>query len=291
MTVISCIISTVVGHNIRILIAEKNYEHDKFMFENFKILFDNQKANFKLGKKFIVFLVIIYISYFWMLIGSTVISPNSLNFMIRYTVICHFTHVHNFEMYCFMVCIEKRLKIILQLEYVSENDKYLVYKLKKALIQIYDLIQLINSYFKPCFIQTVFLLNFCLMINLYWIFLALLGIPYSGLIENIMYTIPNLLIMLCFGHRDRKMSRNIAEIIAISTRLKLANKEDILSFLLKKEFHFSAFKLVNFEFSTFGGVRKVIKPSEPLFVTFLFSILDSEVCCQLLSYSPSISNF
>lgn len=247
-----------VKHKTKVSITKKFRQFDKFILENFELSFSNREHQSNVQKYFLCFFAIISFVYFSLIIKTVMNSKINLFFIVTYTLICHSAYLNNFLMFLFMFAVEQRLRLLRNVEKYLQNQKEdeisSTHQLKTALMMIHELIELSNDYFKPCFIQTMFLLHFCLVTNLYWISVYIFWASYSGIFDSLLYLVPSLIIILCYADSDRKIERSLKEIVAIVAQSKLSQQEEILSFTLNRQFCFSAFKLVSIGYSTFANV-------------------------------------
>lgn len=235
---------------------EKLIQHDLFMFDNFGISMNLREFHSKIVKYFSCFVVTLFLSYV-LIIKESWIQVNILLSVVIYFALCHLVAIKLILLLIFVVAIEQRLKLMRKLERTLNQQNFDANQLKTALMQILELIELTNDYFKPCFVQLMTTIYFCLVTNFYWISLGIVSfLSPPVLIESLIcFIAPNIIILLILADRDRKLKRTLVEIIATFATSKCQLKEDLLLFLLRKQFSFSAFKLVNIGYATFGKVR------------------------------------
>jgi hypothetical protein len=166
-----------------------------------------------------------------------------------YIILCHFTDLQHILIIIVLMIIEDKTKLL------AKSQKYngSITKLHQLLIEIHDLVESINEYFKPCLVQTVAFLYCGTIINFYWLGLFLIGSDKATLLESVFYIIQNVVTIFCLGFYDSKIKRNLSEAVfkVIATQ---TGSEDILTFVVKKPVQIGAFRLVYFDFRTIAKV-------------------------------------
>lgn len=252
-----CIAATIFNYDIKIQIIEKLYNHDTFMKEKFQATFNMKSSNSRTEKKFISFVISNIFLSFLMVYGNFLNFPviSNLNHIIRFAIVCHFVHVHCFLFFIFVTAVEQRLELIRRIKPGKFGKNCDSTSLKTAFLQILDLVQQINEYFKPCLAFVMFQLSYSVVSIIYWIGITFLDSVHAYVLDCVAFVIPNLLILLMFARSDRKIRRNVSCIISNIIRSKHPQKEDILIFLLRKKFNFGAFGFVNIGFEAIGEVK------------------------------------
>jgi hypothetical protein len=251
IAIISCILTTIFKHHVKVLIMKKFQEFDLFISCAFNLSFDNFKFNLQIKKTFLSFLAVLFTGYFIFGFCVVIFTPSFLKFLLTYIALTHFCHVHDILLIVFVVSVERRLKILTSLKMRNQSDSSRTVRLVQiSLIMIYDLIELINEHFRPYFIQSMFLLYLALAINFFWLGYYFLGFHHPSWIESSSFLLPNIVIIFYLASYDRKIKKTLAQILKYVIALRSSNQEEFLLFLLKKKFQFGAFHLVNIGYST-----------------------------------------
>ena len=78
--------------------------------------------------------------------------------------------------------------------------------------------------------------------------------------------IPNIFIIATFGYANSKLQSTLQRTISkiVDSSISYPLKEDILTFMLQKDFHLTSYRFLNGKFDAVGTV------SAPFFVTVVF---------------------
>ena len=226
----------------------------------FDIFFDYKKLDKKIRNIFFSFLIVFFSAFLLLNFSVFKSTPEAFVFMVVYTTVHQQLFLNYVLLVINVVAVSERLQVLSNFDYkFSSNGDEFSHQILNSLMQFHKIIHIFNNYFKPCFVQTIFMLYFTLIINLFWLGLIVLGFGYTGLTEPVLMVLPNLSISLYLADCDRKIKRNISKIVSKNIKIKSAVQEDILIFILGKKFYFGAFDFVNIGYSTLTNVSPKIE--------------------------------
>lgn len=226
-TAITCIVSSAFKDNLGVQILKKLHRHDQFVIKKFHISFSCKLRNLRIKKSFIKCVFLVILSYVWMTVELSRRFPSITTFLLYLSFLFHFVHIHCFIFHVFTTAIEDRLKLISQL---ADEESFLI---KTALAQICELIELVNKYFRPTFIQTLSILHFTFINGIYCICASYLFGSRTRIPENLAYILPIVLILFAFARCDQRLEKHLKLVISRVLLSNASDKEDILIFWLK----------------------------------------------------------
>lgn len=274
-----------VGSSLRFSITNHEYKVKVIRaFSEFDVSMsklDYKKFNKNCAKRFVILLLlsIITTSLFLISCWSPVITDKL--YALHITILSHIIHVEAFQIYIFAKGIQIRLEIVSNKFEVScepedsEVEKCL--SLKESLIKLYE----VNQQFKDCFkiplLFNLMELYAAILINMFWLCMALLGISFAHVsgkyiqilnfsqsnYDNLaicsvalLLIIPSALILLYLAKIDNQTQKLFRKIISSSTSLTtcLSENEGLLILLHRCKFISGSLRAFDTRFATFGKV-------------------------------------
>ena len=247
---------TIFNHHAKALTLEKLHEFDDFIHLALRLTIDRKNLNNRVKRIFRRFMLLFFASFFILNVFVYEEAPSGLKFIFSYTIVCHFSFAHDVLLVIFVMNVDERSKLLTQFKpsLMIVNDRT-AKDIQKALMMIHDIIQSINDYFEPCFVQTMVLLYLIVINSLFWIGIYFLGFEFTSWVEPASYLAPNFTIVLYLANCDKNIKKSVSIITSTIVNLQTSMEENVFLFLLKRKFSFGSFKLVNIEYSTFAKVK------------------------------------
>lgn len=167
-------------------------EFDKMIDKYFDFQLEFEKIRKKCRRIFVLACLLSYFMMSSVLISNYISSYIYLPYACQQVILAHLNHVEIFQIFVFINGVQRRLQIIAE---ISNSRKFSAEMLKleqKAFVDLHEIHQLINDCYKlPLFLNMI-QIHSSVLINLYWLGIALLGVPYAFILgKNTWNFIPN----------------------------------------------------------------------------------------------------
>lgn len=224
---------------------------------------------------FVAFLVMTTFNFVFCLLNAIIYLPVLFYFSLQYQIFSVTINVQCFQILCFANAFTNQLKALSAVD----GNKISVYGLKafkSNLISIHEIGADISKCFNlPMFLVTLWIF-FSVLTNLHWIGAFFFGNPNAGIAGKFTYdpasifvkiTIadgiflgcPSLfsILTLALSHRSTKKTLNSIVSNIARSKISKAWKEDILTFLVQKDFCLTSFGCLQLGFDSCMKVRKL----------------------------------
>lgn len=257
------------------------HKFDSMMVEslNMKLNYEKVESNSRL-----IFILLLLLPLFCNLIfltNSFILNPQTIAYAVPIVFLIHLVHISTVQIIIFMNGVHFRLEIInVSCAHLS-NNKFVklrnVMKIQTALIMLHDIKRSIDKCFGLTLVFSLLQLYASILINVYWIGLALLDI--SGafilgikflvavlckskynklLLTECIGIIPSFAFIIYLAHIDLKVKMSYRRIVSTSTSGEYFHHSKELSILLWRcKFTMESFRAFDTSFASVGKVTKI----------------------------------
>jgi hypothetical protein len=165
-------------------------EHDKFIGKLHTVKFAIIVKHLKL--KFIVFWLIVMLTYTEFIISSFIVDPFYLVYAAQIEIANHLIHMQCFRFYIYMCGIERRIEVISRCNFDNDGE------LMRALMEFYgvwrEFYELYGINLMICMMQ----LYLVITINLFWLGMSMIGVRNAIMLGEIFYILYDMNLHLIF---------------------------------------------------------------------------------------------
>lgn len=146
----------------------------------------------------IIYWILIIFSYLSYLVSIYFYSPMFKAFAWQYLLMNFFIHYHSFEIFKYFQAVESRMKTLSETNFNCQSS---CHDVKKAFVQINEVVDEINKRLKTSLLVNLFCLYGFVLDNLHWIGIAALGVPnvyVIGLLFSLFFNLYSVFFFLIF---------------------------------------------------------------------------------------------
>lgn len=271
----SSIYSSIVNHSMESKIFQDFAELDNFLAQFFEYQDNYNYWNKNALKKFAIYWSCSALLNGYFLYSTYLSALGYFSHACLVNLLNHVIQIEAFYIFMLAQAIQNRLDLISQFERL-ESDKSIEDK-REMVMRITDIVNQISSCFKLPLLLNMIQINFALLINTYWLWMAFLGVPMALIngnhvfviifnlmsilfSESLSFILPSIAIVFFLGQITRTTEKYFLKIISTltTTKEKYYQTEDMLIFLYGSSFTINAFEAFNLSFKCLGAVRTTL---------------------------------
>lgn len=175
------ILFSIINYSKKIRLLNDFHKFDSMTVDSLNVKLNYEKIE---STSRLIFIPLLLLSLFCNLIfltNSFVLNPQAIAYAVPIAFLAHSVHISTSQIIIFMHGVQCRLEIINVSCARLNNNKFAklrnVMKIQRALIMLHDIKRSIDQCFGLTLIFSLLQLNTSILINVYWIGLALLDIP------------------------------------------------------------------------------------------------------------------
>lgn len=255
--VASTLLCSISKHKEKLLLVESFNEFDDFVSKHFSGQLNNKKIIKNIQRVFAVGWMMSVIAISLFIVSSYNTNLAMFLFGIQISIPNHIVHIEAFQLLMFVSGIQTRLKLISdELKNLRKENVSKLENLMEALIKLEETNKNFNQIFELPLLLNLMQLHGSLLINSYWLGVALFGVPYAVVSDAFTFIVPSMTILLYFAQLDRKAMKMKHKFVAdlLSLNLHSSQSEECLILIHRCKFSTKAFGAFDTSFAMFGKV-------------------------------------
>lgn len=253
----SALFRSILSHDKKLHMIKSINDFDDCVAWRFDVQIIYQNMNKDIRKKFVCLWSMSIIAIALFLVSSYRTSSEMFIFGIQISILNHAIHIGTFQNFIFVTGIHNRLKMIMnEFDNLCQRNDSRLESLMRSFVELYEVNRKLNKSFEISQTMNLMQLNGSLLINSYWLGMALLGVPYAIISDAFTFIVPSSIILFSFAKMDRqtlKLTQRMRSNLS-SLNLLSAQSEEILILFHRCKFSTKAFGVYDTSYATLNKV-------------------------------------
>lgn len=287
LAVFSCIYVTIMHHDKRILLSDGIKSLDESLLKSFKFRVDCEYLEKCNLRNFVIYWIFVSSIFVAFEISTYINTPLFVSYSWQFEILNHVIQMQIFQYFMYINATKIRMKFLYDIAKTisepSQNATKLkssielitnLNNLKKSLVQINEIIRTFNKTFGISLVLVLLQIYSSILINLYWLGMAALGIPYALISDAFIFIVPCLMMLLLLALQEynfQKYRKNTIHIL-MKFNFQIPIVKEILVMCRQMSFSFVGLKFIGITYSEIARILGSVLGF--LVILFQFKVLE-----------------